>query len=182
MGSRIFRLKAEATESRWEATESRCEPTESRAKAEESLPNLVAAAFRRKNDKASGATKSSAFVGFENVAIPSRIAAARSLRGVNNHCVARGDRSGDATSLYSQQKYASIAREKLNTSGMIWTEYTGTTLAMTKAAARIAEGHALDRACRNRHAQTSASAIMIAFNTRNPLVPKSRIKGAAKSG
>jgi hypothetical protein len=67
------------------------------------FPKLVASAFRRKIHQrihhATGARKSSAFVGFENVAIPSRIAAARSLRGVNNHRVPRGARSGDATSL-----------------------------------------------------------------------------------
>jgi hypothetical protein len=33
---------------------------------------------------------------------------------------------------------------------MICTKYTGTTLAMTKPAARIADGHGRDRACRNR--------------------------------
>ena len=61
-----------------------------------------------------------------------------------------GERSRVATSLYSQQKYARQASEKLKTSGMICTKYTGTTLAITNAAERIADGHGPARACRNR--------------------------------
>ena len=70
-----------------------------RLKAEAAVPSLVASAFRRKIPHSTGAAKSGAIVGFENVAIPSRIAATRSLRGVNNHAVPRGERSGAATSL-----------------------------------------------------------------------------------
>src|SRR3954470_19666994 len=106
--------------------------------------------FRLKGEATRGATNSNASVGFENVAIPSRIAIATSLRGVNSQAVPRGERSGVATSLKSQQKNARKARLKLNSSGMIHTKYTGTTDAMTKPAARIADGHGPERACRNK--------------------------------
>ena len=61
----------------------------------------MVAAFRRKihAHQQNGAANNSALVGFENVAIPSSTAAARSDRGVNSHAVPRGERSGDATSL-----------------------------------------------------------------------------------
>src|SRR5215467_810231 len=67
---------------------------------------------------------SSASVTFENVAIPMSAAATRSLVDVRSHAVAR--RGGPAaTSLYSQQKYASRPTTQLNSSGIIQTTYTG---------------------------------------------------------
>src|SRR6266545_3435680 len=68
----------------------------------------------------------SAFVTFENVAIPSRSAAARSPAGVNSQRVPRKGVSRGATSLYNQQKYARKPSEKLKNSGVIQTKYTGT--------------------------------------------------------
>jgi hypothetical protein len=53
---------------------------------------------------------------------------------------------------------------------------------MTKPAARTAEGHGPDRACRNKYPHSRTTESDNAFSRRNPLDPNSRISGAANSG
>src|SRR6476646_9008113 len=64
----------------------------------------------------------SAFDTLENVASPSTSAATMSLRGRNSHLTLGGACSGAATSLYSQQKYATTPSVKLKSSGAIHTK------------------------------------------------------------
>src|SRR5262245_2492478 len=90
--------------------------------------------------------KSSALVTFENVAIPRSTAAATSLRPVKSHRIFCGACSRRATSLYSQQKYARNTSEKLKTSGINQTKYTGTTDAITKPHASTTETRGPERA------------------------------------
>src|SRR6266513_2201126 len=74
-----------------------------------------------------------AFVTFENVAMPSNAAAAISPAGVKSQRVPLTGLSRGAASLYNQQKYARRPSEKLKSSGVIQTKYTGTMDAMTNA-------------------------------------------------
>src|SRR3954453_21207739 len=95
-------------------------------------------------------TNSSAFETFENVSSPRITAAATSLPGPKSHRVPRGARETSSTSLYNQQKYAKKPSEKLNSSGVIQTKYTGTIEAITNAPDSAAASVAFMRACKNR--------------------------------
>src|SRR4029450_9101376 len=126
--------------------------------------------------------KSSALVTLENVAIPRSTAATTSLRPLKSHCILRGAASGRATSLYSQQKYARNTSEKLHTSGISHTKYTGTTDAITKPDASTAETSGPERAGRKRYPHRMRTDRSSACSTRKPFVPNIFTKGAAHSG